>query len=201
VLGLVGIGTMGINCLRCLGTLYDFEEIVCTSRREETRNAFAEEWSATLGIPVTPVETIEEVVRRADIGIGGTTSSDIVAREDWVKPGATYVSLSRREMDPAGWGAFDKVVIDDWEVNMLTSEFSAMIEAGQFTREALHGEICDVVSGRVAGRERDDERILLHTTGLVSQDIAICHYIYEQAVKAGRGIRLPASGIGGPGLS
>lgn len=199
VLGLVGIGTMGVNALRCLGTMYRFEEIVCTSRRRETREAFAGKWSAALGIKVTPVDSIEEVVRRSDIAIGGTTSTDIIARGDWVKPGATYVSLARREMDPAAWAGFDKVVIDDWEVNMLTPEFGAMIEAGQFSRAALHGEICDVVSGRVTGREGDDERILIHTTGLVSQDIAVCHHIYQQAKKAGRGIRLPPAGTGRPG--
>ncbi len=191
VLGLVGIGTMGINVLRCLRTLYEFDEIVCTSRRAETRAAFAAEWSAELGIPVRAVETIEEVVRCADIGIGGTTSTDIVAREHWVKPGATYISLARREMDPAGWAKFDKVVIDSWDVNIITKEFSAMIESGQFSRQQLHGEIGDVVAGKVAGRESDGERILIHTTGIVSQDIAMAHFIYQRAKQQGRGIRLP----------
>ena len=40
-LGLVGVGTMGENCLRCLQHMYRFDEIVCTSRRPETREAFA----------------------------------------------------------------------------------------------------------------------------------------------------------------
>ena len=191
VLGLVGIGTMGVNCLACLRTMFDFEKIVCTSRRPETREAFAKKWSAELGIPVETVETVEEVVRAADIGIGGTTSTDIIAHEECVKPGATYISLARREMDPAGWAAFDKVVIDGWDVNIVTKEFSNMIESGQFSREQLHGEICDVVTGRVPGRENDDERILIHTTGLVSQDIAVCHHIYEKAKEQGRGIVLP----------
>ncbi len=191
VLGLVGIGTMGVNCLRCLLPMFDFEKIVCTSRRPETRQAFADKWSAELGIPVEPVETIEEVVRSADIAIGGTTSEDIIAREHWVKPGATYISLARREMDPAGWAAFDKVVIDGWDVNIITKEFKAMIDEGQFSREQLHGEICDVVTEKVTGRENDDERILIHTTGLVSQDIAMCHFVYEKAKAAGVGISLP----------
>jgi len=191
VLGLVGIGTMGVNCLACLRTLFDFEKIVCTSRRPETRAAFADRWSRELGIPVEPVDSIEEVVHRADIGIGGTTSTDIIAREHWVRPGATYISLARREMDPAGWAAFDKVVIDGWDVNMVTREFSAMIESGEFSRDRLHGEICDVVTGKVPGRERDDERILIHTTGLVSQDVAICHYVYEKAKDRNLGIVLP----------
>ncbi len=38
---------------------------------------------------------------------------------------------------------------------------------------------------------RANERILVHTTGLVSQDIAIAHHIYQQAKTRGRGIRLP----------
>ena len=133
----------------------------------------------------------EEVVRSSDIGIGGTTATDIIAREQWVKPGATYISLSRREMDPAGWAAFDKVVIDDWECNMAGKEFNDMLDAGQFSREQLHGEICDVVTGRVAGRESDDERILIHTIGMVSQDVAICHYVYEKAKQRNLGIVLP----------
>lgn len=191
VLGLVGVGTMGLNVLQCLRTLYDFEEIVCTSRRPGTRADFAATWSAELGIPVRAVDTIEEVVRRADIGVGGTTSTDIVASAEWVKPGATYISLARREMDPAGWAKFDKVVIDSWDVNIITKEFSAMIESGQFSRDMLHGEIGDVVAGTVAGRETDDERILVHTTGMVSQDIAIAHFIYRRAKEEDRGIRLP----------
>ena len=193
VLGLVGIGTMGINALRCLATLYEFDEIVCTSRSPETRIAFAEKYGVEFGLPVRTVDSVEEVVRAADVGVGGTTSTGIVAREDWVKPGATYISLARREMDPAGWAAFDKVVIDSWDVNIITREFSQMVDSGQFSRDQLHGEICDVISGKVAGRESAAERILVHTTGIVSQDIAIAHFIYEQAKASGRGIRLPAA--------
>ena len=191
VLGLVGIGTMGVNCLACLRTMYEFEKIVCTSRRPETREVFANKWATELGIPVEPLDSIEAVVREADIGIGGTTSTDIIAREKWVRPGSTYISLARREMDPAGWTSFDKVVIDGWDVNLVTKEFNAMLEKGQFSREQLHGEICDVVTQRVAGRESEDERILIHTTGLVSQDVAICHYIYEKAKQRDIGIVLP----------
>ncbi len=191
VLGLVGVGTMGLNALHCLRAMYDFEKVVCTSRNPETRNAFADKWSVELGIDIEPVDDIESVVRACDIGIGGTTSTDIVARAEWVKPGATYISLARREMDPAGWGQFDKVVIDDWDANMMNREFVEFVEKGLFSRDQLHGEICDVVSENVLGREQASERILIHTTGLVSQDIAICHHIYEKARSNGVGVSLP----------
>ncbi len=194
VLGLVGIGTMGVNALRCLLTLYKFKEIRCTSRRPETRAAFCQKWSAELGIPVIAKDTIEEVVRGADIAVGGTTSSEIMTRAEWLKPGATFVSLARREFDPAGWASMDKVVIDSWTFNIIQREFKRMVEAGQFTREHLHGEIQDVISGAKPGREREDERILVHTTGLVSQDVMMAHIVHQKAKARGAGMRLPAAG-------
>jgi alanine dehydrogenase len=193
ILGLVGIGTMGTNSLRCLASMYRFEEIRCTSRRPETREAFAQKWSQMLGIPVIPKDTIEEVVRGADIAVGGTTSGDIVSREPWLKPGATFISLARREFDPAGWSKLDKVVIDSWEFNMLQREFRRMVETGLFSRDRLYAEIHELVAGAKKGRERDDERILIHTTGLVSQDVALAHFLYRQARDKGLGIWLPTA--------
>jgi alanine dehydrogenase len=193
VLGLVGIGVMGTNMMRCLLSMYRFEEIRVTSRRPETRAAFAAEWQAKLGIPVRPCDRIEDVVRGADIAVGGTTSSDIMTREAWVKPGAVFISLARREFEPEGWARMDKVVIDSWEMNILMPFFRQMVEVGTFAREQLHAEIHEVVAGTRPGRERADERILVHTTGLVSQDVAICHYIFEAAKAKGLGITLPAA--------
>ena len=193
VLGLVGIGTMGTNALRCLATMYRFEEIRCTSRRPETRRAFAETWSKELGTPVVAKDSIEEVVRGADIAVGGTTSPDIVSREPWLKPGATFISLARRELDPAGWSKLDKVVIDSWEFNMLQRNFRRTVEAGLFSRDRLYAEIQELVAGTKPGRERDDERILIHTTGLVSQDVALAHFLYRLALDKGVGIWLPTA--------
>ena len=138
-----------------------------------------------LGIPVRTLDSVEEVVRSADLAIGGTTRTDIVSREPWVKRGATFVSLARREMDPAGWAKFDKVVIDDWDCNMGVRDFRAMLDAGEFRREQLHADIGEVVAGLKPGRERDDERILVHTTGMVSHDIGIAWSIFQKARRAG----------------
>jgi alanine dehydrogenase len=194
VLGLVGVGTMGTNALRCLSAMYKFAEIRCTSRRPETRTAFAAKWSQALGIPVVAKDTVEDVVRGADIGVGGTTSGEVVTREPWLKEGATFISLARRELDPAGWAKLDKVVVDSWEFNMLQREFRRTVESGLFSRQQLYAEIHELVSGAKQGRERDNERILIHTTGLVSQDVALAHFLYRRALDEGAGIWLPAAG-------
>jgi ornithine cyclodeaminase len=96
-------------------------------------------------------------------------------------------------MDPAGWARFDKTVIDDWDCNMTVREFRNMIEAGEFDRGRLHADIGEVVAGLKPGRERDDERILVHTTGMVSHDIAIAWRIHQKALAQGLGIALPTA--------
>jgi ornithine cyclodeaminase len=194
ILGLVGVGTMGTNSLRCLCTMYKFEEIRCTSRRPETREAFARKWSQALGIAVVSMDSIEEVVRGADIAVGGTTSGEVVSREPWLNPGSTFISLARRELDPAGWSKMDKVVVDSWDFNMLQREFKRTVEAGLFSRKQLYAEIHELVSGAKKGRARDDERIFIHTTGLVSQDVALAHFLYRRALEKGVGIWLPRAG-------
>jgi ornithine cyclodeaminase len=191
VLGLVGVGSMGTTALQCLVTRYRFEEVRCTSRRRETREAFAAEWSRRLGIPVVPRDTPEAVAVGADIVVGGTTSSEIICREPWLKPGATFINLARHELDPAGWRKLDKVVLDDFDLNMLNPHFREMVAAGQFSRDAMHAEIWEIVAGRKPGRERPEERILISTTGLVSQDVAIAHFMYRQARERGLGTSLP----------
>ncbi len=87
----------------------------------------------------------------------------------------------------------DKVVIDSWDLNMLTAPFRQMVEGGQFSRAQMHGEIQDVIAGTKSGRTSPEERILIATTGLVSQDVAIAHYLFEAAKAKGLGMWLPAA--------
>jgi alanine dehydrogenase len=193
ILGLVGAGTMCAGVLECLATLYRFDEVRVTTRRAESREAFARKWSDKLGIAVRAVETNEEAVRGADIAVGGTTSADVMIYEEWVKPGALVISLARQQFDLHGFAKMDKVIVDDWNLNMKNHYFKKMVDTDLFSREQLHAEISEVVAGTKAGRERTDERILVHTTGLVSQDVAIAHWLFEQAKASGRGVWLPAA--------
>ena len=118
MLGLVGVGSMCTGILECLTTLYKFDEVQVTSRRKKSREAFALKWGRKLGIPVKAVETNEEVVRGADIAVGGTTSSDVMIYEKWVKPGAVVISMARQQFELGGFARMDKVIVDSWELNM-----------------------------------------------------------------------------------
>jgi hypothetical protein len=70
---------------------------------------------------------------------------------------------------------------------------AARARSGLFSRAQLYAEIRELVTGNKQGRERADERILIHTTGLVSQDVALAHFLYQCALETGRGMWLPAA--------
>ncbi len=193
ILGLIGVGSMCTGVLQCLASMYKFNEVRVTSRRPQSRESFARTWTEKLGVPVRAYDNNEDVARGADIIVGGTTSSDVMIREPWVKPGAVVISLARQQFELSGFAKMDKVIVDAWDLNMRNHYFKKMVDEGLFSREQLHSDIPQLVAGARPGRERSDERILVHTTGFVSQDVAICHWIYQQAKARGMGIVLPAA--------
>jgi len=86
----------------------------------------------------------------------------------------------------------DKMVVDDWG-QCKTGQFGSLrahVEAGKLSETTLHAELGEIVAGRKAGRERDDETILFWHRGLSLSDIALGSAMLEKAARAGIGQRL-----------
>ena len=62
--------------------------------------------------------------------------------------------------------------------------------SGALTRETLHAELGEVVTGQRPGRENADERILFWHRGLSILDVAVGHLILERAERADLGTML-----------
>lgn len=87
----------------------------------------------------------------------------------------------------------DKIVVDDWgqcrEGGKLGS-LSPHVRAGKLNAETLYAELGEIVAGKKAGREREDERILFWHRGLSINDIALGQLYYEKAMAADIGTKL-----------
>jgi ornithine cyclodeaminase len=55
----------------------------------------------------------------------------------------------------------------------------------------LHAELGEIVVGRLPGRERDEERIVLDYVGLAIEDVAEAYRLYRRATEMGLGRTLP----------
>jgi alanine dehydrogenase len=195
VLGHVGArGTAFWNVV-LLDEMFDLAEIRVTSRRPESREAFARQLAAVTGTPVRVAASADEVFDDADILVEASrlTAPEPLLRTAWVKPGAfvvPYGTVSAVELDLLD--VMDKVVVDDWQ-EAQSGQFGALrphVDTGRLSAASLHGELGQIVTGARPGRERDDERILFWHRGLAILDIAVGLAILRRAEQEGVGAML-----------
>jgi alanine dehydrogenase len=189
VLGHAGARGTAFSNVTMLDELFELDEIRVTSRREESREAFAEQLRAEISTPVRVVASAEEAFDGADILVEATrlTEPAPLLRTAAVKPGAfvvPYGTISAVEIDLLD--VMDKVLVDDWR-EAQSGRFGALrahVDSGRLSAESLYAELGQVVSGAKPGRESAGERILLWHRGLSVLDVAVAHLILRRAEAA-----------------
>jgi alanine dehydrogenase len=195
VLGHVGArGTAFWNVV-LLDEMFDLDEIRVTSRRPQSREAFAQQLAPVCRGRVRVAATADEAFDGADILVEASrlTEPEPLLRTAVVKPGAfvvPYGTVSAVELDLLD--VMDKVVVDDWR-EAQSGRFGALrrhVDSGRLSAGSLHAELGQIVTGRRPGRERADERILLWHRGLAILDIAVGLAILRRAEQEGVGTML-----------
>jgi alanine dehydrogenase len=192
VLGHLGARGTAHSNIVMLDAMFDLEEIRVTSRRPESREAFAEQLRAELSTPVVVTGTAEEAIDGADIAVEATrlTEPAALVTPGLLAPGSLLVPYGTiSALDPQLLDVIDKVVVDDWR-EARSGDFGALrphIRAGALTHDTLHAELGAVVNGDRPGRENEEERILFWHRGLSILDVAVGNMILERAVAAGLG--------------
>jgi alanine dehydrogenase len=195
VLGHVGARGTAFWNIVLLDQLFTLDEIRITSRRLESRVAFARELAAVTATRVRVTATAEETFDGADILVEASrlTVPEPLLRTAWVKPGAfvvPYGTVSAVELNLLD--VIDKVVVDDWR-EAQSGRFGALrphVDTGRLTAASLYAELGQVVTGRLPGRERADERILFWHRGLAILDIAVGVAILRRAEEQDAGTML-----------
>jgi alanine dehydrogenase len=195
VLGHVGARGTAFANVTMLDGLFPLDEIRVTSRRPESREAFAARLREVTATPVRAVATAAEAFDGADLLVEASRLVEPVPllRTAAVKAGAfvvPYGTISAVEIDLLD--VMDKVVVDDWR-EARAGRFGALrahVDTGRLTEQSLYAELGEIVSGRKPGRERPDERILFWHRGLSILDVALAHLILTRAEAAGTGTML-----------
>ncbi len=193
ILAHIGARGTAFSNVTMLDAVLELEEIRVTSRRPESREAFAAALRATTATPIRVAETIEDAVRGADVVVEATRLErpEPILRTDWLEACSLlipYGTMSVLELDVLD--GFDKIVVDDWGQCGRDDAFGALrphVRAGILTDQTLHAELGQIVAGRRPGRENDDERIVFWHRGLATTDVAVAWRAVELARAAGIG--------------
>jgi ornithine cyclodeaminase/alanine dehydrogenase-like protein (mu-crystallin family) len=195
VLGHVGARGTAFANVTMLDSLFPLEEIRVTSRRPESREAFAARLREVTDTPVRAVATADEAFDQADILVEASRleKPTPLLRTASVRPGAfvvPYGTVSAVELDLLD--VMDKVVVDDWRESR-SGRFGALrahVDTGRLSERTLYAQIGEIVSGAKPGREHPGERILFWHRGLSILDVALAHLILTRAETAGAGTML-----------
>lgn len=156
----------------------------------EASEKFCAEMSEKLGIPVE-VGTIDECTV-ADIICTATSSPSPIFDGTRVMPGAHINGIgshspNARELDSEIIKR-SLVVADAYDACLNEAgDIMMPIEEGVITKEHLHADLGEIVSGKMPGRTEEGQITLFKSNGLAIQDAATAKLVYDKAKEKGIG--------------
>lgn len=154
----------------------------------EKRKAFADSLEDILDCEIVLAEDPAEAVGQADVVTLITSAKDPIVNGDWFKPGTHINGVgshapAMRELDTKTI-RISKVVCDLVEAcQPEAGDFIIPVQAGEYSWEDIHGSLGDVITGKITGRENDEEITLFKSVGLAIQDISTAFHVYNKAVE------------------
>lgn len=188
-LALVGAGRLATTALDYYTRLFKLREVRIASRRAETRASLASRASAKYGITARPADDIEAAVRGADLVLTATNSGRAMLEERWIAPGAVVAALDSAEPGRDLAQKADLFVVDSRE--QLRKELTELF--GTDAPGWVDATVAEVVSGKHPGRTSPEQRVLIVTQGMASQDVALANLAYQRALKRNLGQPLVAA--------
>jgi len=179
---LVGAGAVGRLAARAIVAERPIEKLTIWNRTPEGAEALARELGGMVETHIA--EALEPTVKRHRIIVTATASTTPVIKAAWVGKGTHVTSAGtgspeKVELEPALLLKADKLVADRTFQTARYGNLHHAIAAGVLTAERVYGELGDLASGRLAGRQDPDEITVADLTGVGVQDAAIAATVVE----------------------
>jgi len=193
--GVIGSGMQARYQIRGLRLVRDFRRLMVYGIIPDQVRRYAEEMRQELGVEVAIAGHPEQVVRQSDFVVTTTPSREPYLRAEWLHPGLHITCMGsdaehKQELYADVLGRADRLVCDRKSQCFRLGELHHALEAGVISEQSQIAELGELTSGRVPGRQRDDEITICDLTGVGVQDTAIALLAYERALGKGLGISI-----------
>jgi alanine dehydrogenase len=190
---LFGTGRHARTQLHGLCQVRPIKRVQAYSRNPERRKEFCHRMSRELEIDVVPAATPKEALRGADIVTTITTSAVPVFDGKLLEGRPIHINAMgahypwAREIDEH-IVLRSRVIVDELEQGFSEhGEILIPIENGLMDPSGVHGDLGQVVAGRIPGRDSSCLWTLFLSGGTGVEDVAVATKIYELAKKTGVG--------------
>lgn len=188
----VGTGSIAQGAVFAVVNLLSVHEVRLTGGSPESLERCAAALREEHGLEVHPTPDAEEAVRGADIVIiAGLSRAEDVVRAAWLSPGTVVCAIGNGfHVEPEVYQLCRRVVVDDWSQAQRKGD-ALLLSLGDPQGERSLHHLAEVITGECE-RTAPDEVVFVRTYGLTAQDVAICHWLYEEALMRGLGTQLPS---------
>lgn len=193
VLGVIGTGFQSFYQVRAIQAVRPIEEVRAFDVDSKRLRDFSERISPFL--KVTPVSSPSEAVRGSDILVTATTSTSPVFSGRDLKPGThiNAIGAFRPDMRETDDETIlrARIVVDTFE-GCLSEAGDLLIPMaeGKLLKEAIYGDLGDLVTGRKVGRQSEEEITLFKSVGFAMEDVVTASHAFEKASRQGKGVRI-----------
>lgn len=193
---IIGTGGQAKTQLEAIAAVRQLEIVYAYGRDPNRREAFCQEMSQRIGVPVRAASSAGEAVKAAHIVCTATTAMHPVVKGADLETGVHINAIGanhghKRELDDEAVASADVIVVDSVEQSRQ--------EAGDLII-AFHGDescwtgvkrLSDIVAGKAIGRTSDTEATLFKSNGIASWDLAVAMKVYKTAREKNVGRELP----------
>ena len=183
-----GCGLQGRAHVDAMMAVRPIRRIFAHDVHRDAADAFAREIGASRDVMVTVVDAPGAGTKESDIVVTCTSSKQAFLTLADLKPG-TFVAAVGADSESKRELATDvltgsRVVADILEQCATIGDLHHAIAERRMKATDIHGELADVVSGRVPGRRNDNEMTVFDSTGTALEDVAAAAWAYERATNA-----------------
>lgn len=193
ILGIIGTGEQSKGLCEAMLAVRSIETIYIYNRSVDKAKNFAGFVKEKFGKEVIICSESNEVVRKADILVTATNATSPIFSEA-LNPGMHINAVGSfrpdmQELPSSAFSSANKVVVEAVEAAMEeTGDLQIPIREGVFSEDCIHGELGEIVSGELAGRENEEEITIFKSVGLAIVDIVVAKYIFDKAIKYKAGV-------------
>ncbi|MBS7632957.1 ornithine cyclodeaminase family protein [Candidatus Bathyarchaeota archaeon] len=188
--GILGCGVQGRSNLEALlAVCCSLNEVRAYDVDRGNLDRYVKEMTAKHGVRVVPAESPRQAVENCDIVVSAgpiLKNPHPVIEASWFKNSGFACALDFDSYwKPEAMYSMNKFCTDDRE------QLEYYKTQGYFANvPKVYAELSEVVAGKKAGREQEEERIMSMNLGVAIEDIAAAKLIYEKAKKAHVGTQL-----------
>jgi ornithine cyclodeaminase/alanine dehydrogenase-like protein (mu-crystallin family) len=195
----IGCGAMAEEQLLAVLIVREINTILLYNRTKEKAVAFSDrvmELFPDYQGAITIMDHPDEAVSDADIVICATRSETPVFSGKALKPGTHINGVGSylphmQEIDEETLFKCSKIVADTMDgVKEEAGDFIIPATEGVWSFDQLHGELAELVTAEITGRETEDEITFFKSVGIAYFDLAVAAAVYEHANRAGIGTKV-----------